>query len=471
MSTASQFEKHWQQYCVRLWILEALKAFIVAGMFLAGACLLGKPDFHWLVFSCQMALLLLICGEWGRVHAGQDFALRRLFLQEPPLAEAILATLDFQTRLRPSEPSAYFRARHLQALMAQLEAKKLTKRVPLKLPLAAAAGVVLLLSGVTLTLPSLSLELGAWWQARSFFEDGRSYRILYPAYIRRPPFVQTTLPARLEFPRGSRLEIFFPQETISEAAKKGFSYDSEKGIQPLNWFSQKDSWIAALGPVDSGVLSMRWKGQQTEHRLEVVKDAPPQITVVWPSDPMIFSNSRLPITLTARDDYGLQTIILYYEVRGKAPYGETIQSFEGQFTEYEETYPWELGATPLRKGDPVEAWIEVSDNDALYGPNVVLSEKFRFTVGSIKDYHEDIMERLQKVVADLGVLLSLLDRRLLADTFEQEQAILNDLETLRHDAQYDSLLTEELRQFLFLELKMKILQYQKQRLAMSQIPS
>ena len=474
--TLAPFQKQWQHYCLRLRLLESLKAFIAAGMLLAAIHWLGEPAFHWLVLLGQIALLLPLCGEWGRVHASKEQALRRLFLKEPLLAEGILATLDFQTGAPPSEQSAYFRARHLEALSRQLAVEKLARHVPLQLPLVWASAVILLLGGVIVVLPSLPFGLGAWLQQQDFFADERTYRILYPAYIRRPPFVEPTLPADLELPRGSRLEIFFPQGAISSAVKQGFYYQSEQGKEPLNWLSQKGAWVATLGPLHSGVLSMKWKGQRAEHRLAVVKDAPPKISVAWPSRPKIFSNSTLPLPLTATDDYGLRTIILYYKLSDKVlpdkalpdkePYQETIQAFEGQFTIYEETYLWELGATPLRKGDRVQAWVEVSDNDAVYGPNVTLSEKFHFTVGDLKAYHEDIVERLQKIVTDLGALLAALDRRLLADTFEKEQAILKELEVLRNDAAYDVLLTEELHQFLFSELKLQILHYQQQRMAL-----
>lgn len=472
MSTAlSQFQKQWHRYCLYLWATKALQAFAVAGVFLAGGLVLSGVELWWPTLLCQICLLGLVCEEWGRIEASPAKARQRIYRKHPQLAEAILAALDFQSKAPASSGTLYFRTRHLQELTTRLAEEPLTQQVPFKRNLVLAGAVMLFLGGVIGSLPHLAQYPWPWLQNQIALEDERSYRILYPAYVRKPPSVQSTLPTTLALPRGSRLEIYFTQSTISEQVKKNFFYQSQTGKQFLHWFSQKDRWVATISPLHSGRLSMKWKSEASEHALAVVPDQPPQITVIWPPHAMIFSNSHLPITFTVTDDYGLRAITLHYEVQDKGKYQETIQSFEGEFREYQETYPWELGATPVRKGDRVSAWLEVSDNDALYGPNVTHSEKFHFTVDSITTYHQTIMARLQKIVAELGQLLAFLDRRLPEETLQSEQTILKALEVLRRDAHYDSLLTDELRQFLFSELQGQILQYQKRRLALSGPPS
>ena len=472
MSTAlSQLNQQWTGYCVLIWITGSLKAFAVSGATLAGAMALWSSEFTWPILLCQILSLCLLCEEWGRIHARQDYCLRQLYRRQPKLAEAIHTALELQTRPPASPESVYFQTRHLETLARHLQEEPLPRKIPLGFPLLMTSMSVVLLIAVIWGLPHLSQSPWAWLSSKPRSPDERTYRILFPAYMRKAPLIQSQLPEQFELPRGSRLEIYFNQTTISDSVREKMFYETIQEQQALNWLPQKNRWIATISPLHSGMLSMDWNGLVTQHRIEVIKDTPPQLTVTWPQNQRIFSNSGLSITFSATDDYGLRQIILYYQLKGKGKHYETIQSFEGQFTEYQETYPWELGATFLRHGDQVTAWIEVSDNDALYGPNITLSDKFEFTIQNMKQYHQNLMARLQQIVTDLGHLLSFLDRRILKETYEKEQAILKDLKELREDAGYDRLLSDELRQFLFSELQVKILDYQKQRLKLSAPPS
>lgn len=467
----SQLAEQWKCYRFRVWIAHASLAWIVACCALLGGLLLQISPAQLSEFALQATLLFILSLEWGRIHASEEACLKRLYRAQPSLAESLHTMLDFQKATPHSSGEAYFQKKYLTTLANQLKKAPLTRLVSLKGNFLSAFILMGLIVGFLGWQPQLQGFLPNSSPTSSpTVQDNRSYRILYPAYIRKPPTVLETLPPQLPLPRGSRLEIYFDQEAIDDSLQNQSFYlvDTEK--TPLYWLAQKERWMASISPLESGTLHLSWEGLESDHKIEVVKDQPPELTVTWPQQKHIFSNSSLPITFSVTDDYGLQQITLHYQIKGKsqeAPHQEIIQAFEGQFTEYTETYTWELGSTALRQGDEVVAWLEASDNDVLYGPNVTVSDKFEFTVGSIQKFHEDLMERLQKLVADLGELLFLLDRKLLTDTLKKEQAIIKELAELRADFQYDSLMTDELRLLLFSEMQGQILFYQKRRLQLT----
>ncbi|MBF0280537.1 MAG: hypothetical protein HQM13_22260 [SAR324 cluster bacterium] len=467
----NQLQQQWNRFCLRIWIIGFLKAFALSGTILAVLNFFWNAVFFQPVFWVQIVSLLFLCEEWGRIHAVRDRCLAILYLRQPRLAEALHYGLELQNSRAASPVSAYFRDRHLESLRQHLQKETLAENLPLKLPLFLAAGAAVSLGLVLWGLPALTQNLWAGMQEESRTLQERKFRILYPAYMRKKALFLNRLPNPFTLPRGSRMEIYFMQSVISESSRKRFLFETSHGRNPLHWLHQDNRWIATLSPLVSGTLLMNWQGAASRHEIEVIPDRPPQLRVSWPQNQPIFSNSSLSITLSASDDHGLQQIILNYEQEENEGRREIIQSFEGQFTEYQEIYPWELGTTFLRAGDRVTAWIEATDNDALYGPNLAVSEKFVFTVQNMKTYHQNIMERLQQIVAELGQLMSLLDRKMLKETFEKEQKILNELKSLRENADYDRMLSSELRQFLFFELQEKIQFFQKQRMQLSPPPN
>jgi hypothetical protein len=299
--------------------------------------------------------------------------------------------------------------------------------------------------------------------AENFAIKGISFRVLYPAYIGKSPDNFKKLPKKMPLPRGSRLEIYIQEKNIFDQAqdKTYFKIKNEKNL--LRWFSYKDRWMSSLNPSQSGYLVFDWKRPApVKYLLNIVPDLPPKLSVIWPNTTKIFSNSQLSIQLSVSDDYGLHQITLYYQADGKKIEKEIIQSFEGHFKKYQETYPWELGSTSLKRDDQVKAWIEVSDIDTLNGPNITVSDPFEFKVQSIKKFHKSLMERFWEINRDLGKLLDFLDQKNIDLSDNQETQIIEKLNNLRHDSYYDTMLSQELKNYIY-ELQSKLNYYRKNR--------
>ena len=459
-------QRWFDQYCRNLRLQFAGRSCIGAVCLLFASLLLQSPILPFLNFFLGSFAILVVCiiGSW-LLHR-PAYCLQKLYRQDPTFAEALHSSLQFREKPPVSRTANIFLKRFEKQLLECLEAEETHKLLP---PWRTLAGVALSLQIV--------VWVGGWWLPRYLVNQGptvaealqipHSYRILYPAYLKRDSKVFAVLPNELQIPAGSRLEIFLERglPDSDQSAYRPIQGES----QPLQWVPQQRRWRSALTPLKTGTLFLEWRQQSIA--VEVIPDLNPTVTVLWPPDKYIFDLSQLKVELEAKDDYGLHQILLRYSNESTGTIErEIIQSFEGDFKIYKESYFWELSATPLRAGDNVTAWIEVSDSDTFQGPNVTQSEKFRFEVRSQREFHEYILRLFREVDRELRDLLSVLDRQLVVETTDQENLIEELLNFLQEEANYDRLLSDSLRGFIG-ELRFQLQYYQRKREQLAVPPS
>ena len=459
-------QRWFDQYCRNLRLQFAGRSCIGAVCLLFASLLLQSPILPFLNFFFGSFAILVVCiiGSW-LLHR-PAYCLQKLYRQDPTFAEALHSSLQFREKPPVSRTANIFLKRFEKQLLECLEAEETHKLLP---PWRTLAGVALSLQIV--------VWVGGWWLPRYLVNQGptvaealqipHSYRILYPAYLKRDSKVFAVLPNELQIPAGSRLEIFLERglPDSDQSAYRPIQGES----QPLQWVPQQRRWRSALTPLKTGTLFLEWRQQSIA--VEVIPDLNPTVTVLWPPDKYIFDLSQLKVELEAKDDYGLHQILLRYSNESTGTIErEIIQSFEGDFKIYKESYFWELSATPLRAGDNVTAWIEVSDSDTFQGPNVTQSEKFRFKVRSQREFHEYILRLFREVDRELRDLLSVLDRQLVVETTDQENLIEELLNFLQEEANYDRLLSDSLRGFIG-ELRFQLQYYQRKREQLAVPPS
>ena len=459
-------QRWFDQYCRNLRLQFAGRSCIGAVCLLFASLLLQSPILPFLNFFLGSFAILVVCiiGSW-LLHR-PAYCLQKLYRQDPTFAEALHSSLQFREKPPVSRTANIFLKRFEKQLLECLEAEETHKLLP---PWRTLAGVALSLQIV--------VWVGGWWLPRYLVNQGptvaealqipHSYRILYPAYLKRDSKVFAVLPNELQIPAGSRLEIFL-ERGLPDSDQSAYR-PIQGEFQPLQWVPQQRRWRSALTPLKTGTLFLEWRQQSIA--VEVIPDLNPTVTVLWPPDKYIFDLSQLKVELEAKDDYGLHQILLRYSNESTGTIErEIIQSFEGDFKIYKESYFWELSATPLRAGDNVTAWIEVSDSDTFQGPNVTQSEKFRFKVRSQREFHEYILRLFREVDRELRDLLSVLDRQLVVETTDQENLIEELLNFLQEEANYDRLLSDSLRGFIG-ELRFQLQYYQRKREQLAVPPS
>lgn len=457
----SQIQQEWRKYRFRLRLVLLLKTIAVTGICFSIFIFFNPEKIYWQNVFWGILGIFSISAIWSYIHVDHEYGFRKLAQYSPELSESLRIALELQEETSLSKEKIYFREKHLNSLFHDFQNNPPSQKILLKRPSIICICTLFLITTTSWHSISPSSELLSE-NSKNPVIEGISFRVLYPAYIGKEPDNYRKLPNTLNIPRGSRLEIYIRNEDIIDQARDNLFFQINKK-NLLRWYSYKDRWMTALNPQKSGKLIFGWiKPNPVQYSLKINPDLPPELKVTWPDDPYIFSNSKLSIYLIAKDDYGLRQITLFYQVEGQTLEKEIIQSFEGHFKDYQETYPWELGSTPLKKGNKVKAWIEVSDIDTLNGPNITVSEPFEFTVQSIKQFHKSLMERLFEIDQNLGKLLDYLDRKDIPKTNQQELKIMKDLSSLMQDSYYDTMLSQELKNYIF-ELQNQLNYFRKNR--------
>ena len=159
------------------------------------------------------------------------------------------------------------------------------------------------------------------------------------------------------------------------------------------------------------------------YTVQVQPDAVPVVEVAEPGDGMeVDETTDLRIRYEATDDFGLQDAALVYLGPGGGE--QRVPMHQGRFDSASvfETFTWHVQNWELPRGDTLQFYVEVYDNDTISGPKRGISETVTLRMRNREQEHDEL-EQLQEEVAD-AMLDLLADHLDLAAEFElwQEQA-------------------------------------------------
>ncbi|MBM4338220.1 MAG: DUF4175 domain-containing protein [Deltaproteobacteria bacterium] len=143
------------------------------------------------------------------------------------------------------------------------------------------------------------------------------------------------------------------------------------------------------------------------YQVRLIPDHYPEAEIISPSQDLeITGNEVIPIQYTVRDDFGITTIRLGYQVGGVERFINLKGSLSNRFFG-PETFKWDLSSLSLTPGDRVLYRIEVSDNDSISGPKLGYSRAFTLSVRDERaqtakegEEMEEIANRLLDLLAD-----------------------------------------------------------------------
>jgi hypothetical protein len=143
------------------------------------------------------------------------------------------------------------------------------------------------------------------------------------------------------------------------------------------------------------------------YQVRLIPDHYPEVEIISPAQDLeIAGDEVVPIQYTAKDDFGITTIRLGYQIGGVERFinlkGPLSNRFFGP-----ETFKWDLSSLSLTPGDRVLYRIEVSDNDSISGPKLGYSRTFTLWVRDERaqtakegEEMEEIANRLLDLLAD-----------------------------------------------------------------------
>jgi hypothetical protein len=117
--------------------------------------------------------------------------------------------------------------------------------------------------------------------------------------------------------------------------------------------------------------------------ITLVVDQPPTVAITTPGrDVQARPDAALPLTVEAKDDYGLGEVRLLYRVNEETTVRELAHFPHNGPPQVQTTdaYPWVLARSSLKAGDRVQFWATAVDRNTLTGPGQAESRHFSLFV-------------------------------------------------------------------------------------------
>ncbi|MCA9523311.1 MAG: DUF4175 family protein [Myxococcales bacterium] len=285
-------------------------------------------------------------------------------------------------------------------------------------------------------------------------------RYIYPAYTGLAPKTIRGTRGDITALRGTRVRFetrpLFPADRIV-LLRKGVAN------KPIDLRLDPRSGLARGSLVVDGPERFRFRiehrGSRTDETswrtIEAERDLPPEVEWVnMPPEIELNPTDRLPLRFVTSDDFGLSRIDLVCTPRNKEK-RLRLKSFSSSQKLYRsQNEELELAKLDLTRGDQLQCWLEVLDNDEVQGHKKTRSSAILIRIFSPQRKHKQLLRRQVKLVEAMIRLLgdrleSPIDERALQRydlLFRAQSAISkasSDLEeklrALRRDLQKDPL--------------------------------
>ncbi|MBC8085564.1 MAG: DUF4175 family protein [Hymenobacter sp.] len=261
------------------------------------------------------------------------------------------------------------------------------------------------LSAAAVTSDDYALTLRQRPNLRDF-----AVQVTYPAYLGKPAeTIRNT--GNLTVPEGStvrwqfatqateQLQLLFrgPDETVTAQAA-GEQFTAARRVLRTQRYAVRLRNPASLNR------------DPIEYQLTAIPDQRPEITLESFSDTT--SLRYLALGGTVRDDYGLSRLQLHYRLTSKGranrPAGGAPAAFQaralplagGPAQTY--AYQWDLRPLKMQPGDRLEYFVQVWDNDGVYGPKASRTRAAEFRLPSRQELREQLSSESESVRSQLS---------------------------------------------------------------------
>lgn len=231
----------------------------------------------------------------------------------------------------------------------------------------------------------------------------------YPAY--------TNLETVVVDPSDGKIEVLPGTEVHIEAKTNQAMETAELLLNGKDAFSMKLKEPAQMEArflvKEKGFYQFRLKdrsGEKTllpdKYPITLAEDLAPRIILFLANPkPVYFEDDKIHFFYEGHDDFGIRSIDLVFFVNGRQA-RQSIKNLKGNRRDSKGSYAWSLLGTKLNPGDEVQYFLEIQDNDNVYGPNTGQSETYTFTIFDSREERENLIllqeELTEKLIAQLG---------------------------------------------------------------------
>ncbi|MEE8205790.1 MAG: hypothetical protein V3T82_02495, partial [Nitrospinaceae bacterium] len=234
----------------------------------------------------------------------------------------------------------------------------------------------------------------------------------YPAYTRMKPVTEDSADGNIEVLPGTEVILRGDVNVPVEGASLVLNGKDNLSMTVHNSTELEGRFIAK----EPGFYQFRFKSPQGKKTLmeerfpiTLTKDRAPKIIIFLANPkPVYYLANKIQFFYQGQDDFGIHKIDLVIDAEGRVQ-RKTIKRIKGTQKNIKDGYTWELSTMDFQPGDRVHYYLEIEDNDNVFGPNTGQSEVFSFDVFDEQKKRLDLLalqeELVDKMVALLAVSL------------------------------------------------------------------
>ena len=143
-----------------------------------------------------------------------------------------------------------------------------------------------------------------------------------------------------------------------------------------------------------------------QYPITLTKDKAPSINILLANPkPVYYLSNKVRFFYEGDDDFGIHKIDLVIDVEGNIQ-RRTIKKVKGAQKKIKDGYTWELSTMDFRPGDRVNYYLEIIDNDNVFGPNTGQSEVFSFDIFDEQKQRLDLLALQEQLIDKMVALLA-----------------------------------------------------------------
>ena len=231
----------------------------------------------------------------------------------------------------------------------------------------------------------------------------------FPAYTRKKSVTHQTSDGKIKVLPGTEVLLKGNVSAPVEGASLVLNSRDNLSMNVRNETALEGRFIVK----EPGFYQFRLKSPQgkktllaNKYPIALTKDKPPKITLLLANPkPVYYLSNKVRFFYEGGDDFGIHKIDLVIDVEGRIQ-RKTIKRIKGAQKSVKDGYTWELSTTDFRPGDRVHYYLEIEDNDNVFGPNTGQSEVFSFDVFDEQKQRQDLLALQEQLIDKMVALLA-----------------------------------------------------------------
>jgi len=215
-------------------------------------------------------------------------------------------------------------------------------------------------------------------------------RYHYPSYTQIAAETDSISNGNIKALEGTEVSLYI---TSNVPLKSSSIHFGDGSSLPMKRIDQTNSTISfPVKKTDTYYLKLTdMLDRQSEpipKNITMIEDTPPEIRFVYPGqDTLLTQNMLLPLRLFASDDFGLQNLVLKYNINDEPEKSLVLKDrFSVKMLSYD--YVLDLGGANLLPGDAVTYYAEIRDNSPKH--QVSQTAKFKARFPSVEEIYKEI---------------------------------------------------------------------------------